>query len=145
MKRAFKLSTTLLIGLFAAACQDRQDPLTPPDDGARPSYAINQIGGVFFLAPIGNATSSAGFLGTLSPTVTVCQWNGTTCAAGTTLATFSKTAGTGGATIGVATDNSYQVNWKTDETLTPVVSGATYQIVVQLGGSLLGTADIALF
>src|SRR5688500_18280406 len=124
MKRAFKLSMTLLIGVLAAACQDRQDPLTLPDDFGTRSYAVTQIDGFYFLGPIGSAASSAGFLGTLSPTVTVCQWNGTSCVAGTTLAQFSKTAGTGGALIGVAADNSYQVNWKTDQTLAPVISGA---------------------
>src|SRR5688572_13838463 len=129
MNRNARLLLTLSLLLTPFACVDR-DPLLPAVSG--PQSALVQVPGFHFLSPLGRGTSTAGFLGALSPTVTICQWISGAC--GTTIATFTLTSG-----ILVLPDNIYQVDWNT--TGTP--DGA-YKIIVAVSGEELGTADVTL-
>jgi hypothetical protein len=129
MKRIQRLLLTVPLLFIPFACQDR-DPMLP--DMTTPQSALVEVPGFHFRSPLGQGGSTAGLLGTLSPTVTICQAPSGTC--GPTIAQFTLTSG-----LRVLPDNIYQVDWNT----TGTADGA-YKIIVELGGELLGTADITL-
>jgi len=140
--RRARRAATLLLPVFTllAACNDR---LTEPRalDVAAPTFTIldaahGGTAGFYFLAPMVPAPTYSGtFDGTKAPVITICALAGDSCA--TTVATFA------GSQVKVDLEaQSYGTSWKTkDAGLDPT---KTYRVVVSLGTTVLGYADLVV-
>ncbi len=137
--------------LFVGACEDA--PLGQADgfDLLEPSALIEDAahsGGVenfYFLPPMVPNPAVAGvFDASFSPTVEICQLDGSDCAASQPTGfpiVYTMSTGPGGETVAVsAADEHYKVNWHTDEfTLNET---ELYRISVLLDGNVIGFADV---
>ncbi len=134
------LVAMLMVGTFIS-CRE-VEPLAPLAD--RPNFAISDavhgdgVAGFYFRSPMVPDVPLPGtFDPGLNPEVTVCEWDGTTCAA--LIAHFTTTSGPGAESVRANGDH-YQVNWHArDYDLDPA---KTYRIVVAVGGTELGFADV---
>jgi hypothetical protein len=130
--------------LALAACADGSTATEGPTARAVPRLAVVDASsstgtpGFHFAPPIAPVRSYYdAFDATQSPVVEVCVWTGTVCA-GAPVASYSRTAGTGGAAIQVdPAGQVYRVDWPT----TGIPSGVLYRVRVLLGGHELGYAD----
>jgi alpha-tubulin suppressor-like RCC1 family protein len=132
MKRALP---ALLATLILAACQDRDTVTQPAAPVPFRAATILQNDLFRFLSPLGQeAGRPSDNNESLSPTVVVCEWDTANerCRSGTTLASFTRSSGTGGTTIRVS-PQQYHANWHTRESEVPVDFSATYRIRVLLG------------
>lgn len=143
-------ATLAVCGIALAACQQKSPsapraahPLFALQDGAHNSGNPD----FFFLPPMvgdpsGDANFDPGaFDPNLQPVVVVCALTGTGC--GATVAQFSMTSGTGSEQIRVdAVDGYYIVNWHTDASTPALDPALNYRIVVSVGATQLGFADV---
>jgi len=131
--RRTALIASLIAGALGACVQDQ--PLAPSD---LPRFAISDAvhgqgsAGFYFRPPMVPTVPLPGtFDPALQPEVTICEWNGAECVA--IVADF----GAGSAAVH---DDHYQVDWHAgDYDLDPA---KTYRILVSVGGTLLGFADV---
>jgi hypothetical protein len=155
-KLASKLATVGAGLLLLAACGATPGPTAP--NAGDPSLTIADAAfglgdnRFYWLPPTVAATPaiSGTFAKKLSPTVTICEWDGTAC--GATVAHFTRTKGTGGQVIAENTKYaSYRVSWISSycdtRSLCPISSGKQYRMIVTLpaaggGTTELGYADI---
>lgn len=141
---------SLTFGSLVLACADPQSP-TEPGAGLPTlsiADAVHNAGNRHFylLPPLVSQPSVSGTAdGTLTPSVTICQWDG---GCSDVVAQFDVTSGTGSAVVGYdAGQQQYHVNWKTDQcvwgpcTLDPALS---YRLVVSVQGIELGYADLQI-
>jgi len=150
-------ASPILIALLASAalgCSVDRPLLTTPEAAGRPNFAISDAvhsGGnqhFYFLPPlVPQPTISGTFDGALSPIVQICEYAGS---CGATVAQFSTSTGTGGATVDLdASASQYSVNWDTKTcawgpcSLDPAKTYRLQVVVNGPGGSLLlGFADV---
>jgi hypothetical protein len=89
-------------------------------------------------------STSGAFDPDLSPTVSICEWSGTSC--GPTTAEFTTTAGAGGSVVVVdAAAQQYRVNWDTKSCASgscQLDASKTYRLTVSVNGLALGHADL---
>lgn len=143
-----RMTTALAVLLqlsFAAGCtQDRAVP-TAPDapPSLQPSISDGAHGGnehVFFLPPLVPEPEYTGtFDATRSPTVHICELDGSGCTA--TVAEFTLETGPGSETVRVDTvAEHYSVNWHTNEF--DLTTGTIYRIRILVEGQKVAHADV---
>jgi len=141
------LAATLLV----LSCRGDQPGPTGPRAGGPPALAISDgahSGGnehFYFLPPLVPATPFGGVTdGGLSPTVTVCEWDGQACV--DVVAFFNSETGTGSELVRYdAAAQHYIVNWHTDQCVAGPCAldpNKTYRLRVLVGVVLLGFADV---
>jgi hypothetical protein len=133
-----------LLTFFTVSCGQEQ-PTQPLD--VDPSFliqdAVHDGNPHFFWLPpmVGDpGTFNGPFDDTVEPVVKICELNGGACAA--QVAEFTMYTGPGSETVRVVPlDEHFIVNWHTDEfTLAPAPT--TYRIIVFVGDTELGLADV---
>ncbi len=138
------VALTLALGALAACAESptsgRFDPSFLISDGAH----MHGNPHFYFLPPMVPQPATSGTPnGSLSPTVTVCEFT-TTCVA--TIARFTMTSGTASEVVRFdAASGSYIVNWHTDQCITGACTldpAKTYRIRILVGLVELGFADV---
>jgi len=129
--------------MLIAGCTDHRDTSLGPRSGINAEIVDGPHGGnphFAFLPPLAPTSTPAGpFDPTYDPVVIICEWDGVRCAS-PAIATFSRTAGTGGELITVSTDDQqYRVSWRMTSSL---VAGRVYRIRVLAEDTELGHADV---
>ena len=130
--------------VFLAGCAGDAGSVVGPSGG--PSETISDaahagaVPGFYFLPPMVKMPAFSGtFDAGLSPRVEICELAGSAC--GATLATYTRTSGVGGATIGVdSVAGQYAVNWHTN--LYNLDPAKHYRISVYVDSLRLGYADV---
>lgn len=144
MHRAIRLSLGAAACILAFACSsDTQSPTAEAPTYAVSDGAHNGNPDFFFLPPLfknpvnsPNYEPNAANL-TLKPTVEICELGAADASGARECIATVKQFPASALTIA---DQSYQVNWKTDET--PLNVSKFYRIRVLVGASLLGFADV---
>jgi hypothetical protein len=142
-----------LFGLISVGCGDGPSaPEVRPAD-TQPAFAISDAvfehgnARFYWLPPI---VAQPAYRGTpdptLSPQVTICEWNDPAGRCGLVVADFTSSDGTGGQTVRYdATGGFYSVNWDTKSCVSGACSldpAKVYRIRVFVGRSQLGFADV---
>lgn len=142
----FRLKSAAALALFVGigACTgDAGSPLAPdgqPQTTISDAAHAGTVPGFYFLPPMVPAPSYSGtFDAGVQPRVEICELAAGTCA--TTIATYTRTSGTGGHLVTVnPSTHTYQVNWHTNQfNLDPA---RHYRISVYVGSFQLGFADV---
>jgi Regulator of Chromosome Condensation (RCC1) repeat protein len=155
-RRAYANGCALVtLSLFLAGCgADRPAPNEPRSVRSRPAPAISDgahqgNAHFFLLPPLVPAPTYTGMSdGSLSPVVSVCEWNPNANTCASIVAQFATAAGTGSTTVRYdATAQQYVVNWKTDVCVTGPCAldpAKQYRIRIVVGASELGYADVTV-
>lgn len=142
----FRLKSAAALALFVGigACTgDAGSPLAPdgqPQTTISDAAHAGAVPGFYFLPPMVPAPSYSGtFDAGVQPRVEICELAAGTCV--TTIATYTRTSGTGGQLVTVnPSTQTYQVNWHTNQfNLDPA---RHYRISVYVGSFQLGFADV---
>src|SRR5688572_9649198 len=131
--------------LLIAACSDQPLPTGLTPSGPRLEIADasgSYKSGFYWLPPMVAQPSYSGtFDAALAPTVEICELVSAVC--GSVIASYTTTGGTGGELVRLnADEESYQVNWHTNEFELSMTS--LYRVSVHAGvdNTLLGYADV---
>lgn len=140
-----RLALIATVAVLAAEAACRDTPTAPTAHNVNVSPAVDAPGDsdaleISFLAPLGPRRPPKGDLDTtLAPTVTICRLNGDSCTADT-LAHFTSDPGATTDQRVQLTDRAYVATW--DLSAIPTDTSTAYRIVVALGDTTVGYADV---
>lgn len=141
----------LLLGALSGCSETPTDPAPP----ANQAFVISDgaHGGnphVFFLPPMlpdPSASFSADFDGKADVTIAICVWSSSAGGCSTSIASFSRTSGSGSEQLRIPSGEEYfLVNWHTRGVLDqfPLGTHESYRLRVLVGSQELAFADVAL-